>query len=597
MKPTLIFDTEVYRNYFLLAFLNAATGEVTTFEMYDGCVPNLDGIRKVFQQHRVVSFNGRHYDLPIITDLLHGADCARLKRVSDRIIVNNEKYWNIGIEPIECDHIDLIDVAPGVAGLKIYGGRLHCQKMQDLPIEPDAEISEDDRVLLKTYCVNDLQTTLELFNFLSPQIELREKMSKTYGIDLRSKSDAQIAEAVIGSQVSSVLKKKVYRPDFNPSLRFHYEVPDFISFESDVLQNVLAMVKRSVFTVSATGSVEMPDDMAGAKIVIGGSIYRMGIGGLHSSETCAAHIAGSEFILVDRDVVSYYPAIILKLGLFPKHIGSVFTGVYKRIVEKRLRAKSAGDKVTADALKITINGSFGKFGSMWSRLYSPNLLIQTTITGQLSLLMLIERLERKDIPVVSANTDGIVIKCPVDRQALMLETILWWEGVTGFETEETRYAAVFSRDVNNYIAVKTDFGVKLKGAFAIGGLMKNPTNEVCINAVVKLLTEFVPVERTIRECRDIRKFITIRQVKGGAVKDDVYLGKAVRWYYATGVEGCITYKSNGYTVARSEGAKPLMELPDTFPDDVDYDWYVREANGLLKDIGADKVLAEMEELV
>jgi hypothetical protein len=31
---------------------------------------------------------------------------------------------------------------------------------------------------------------------------------------------------------------------------------------------------------------------------------------------------------------------------------------------------------------------------------------------------------------------------------------------------------------------------------------------------------------------------------------------------------------------------PLQELPDDFPADVDYDWYIRETEEILKDIGA-----------
>jgi DNA polymerase elongation subunit (family B) len=312
----------------------------------------------------------------------------------------------------------------------------------------------------------------------------------------------------------------------------------------------------------------------------------MGIGGLHSSEQSSAHLADDDHILVDRDVASYYPAIILRTDLAPKHMGKSFTTVYREIVQRRLDAKHAGDKVTADALKITINGSFGKFGSKWSKLYSPDLLIQTTITGQLCLLMLIEALESEGIPVVSANTDGIVIKCPVSKVAMM-EFIVWeWEQATRFDTEATYYRALYSRDVNNYIAIKPDGGFKLKGAYAPAGLQKNPTNEICTGAVVKFLIDGTPVEDTIRACQDIRKFVTIRQVKGGALKGDQFLGKAVRWYYAAGVTGTINYKINGYTVARSEGARPLMELPAQFPDDVDFDWYIREAHSILDDIGA-----------
>jgi len=255
-------------------------------------------------------------------------------------------------------------------------------------------------------------------------------------------------------------------------------------------------------------------------------------------------------------------------------------------------------KSNMEGRKIQINGSFGKLGSKWSKLYSPHLLIQTTLTGQLSLLMLIERLETEGFNVLSANTDGVTIRCARSRRALMEELIAGWESATKFETEETPYRAVHSRDVNNYIAIKEDGGVKLKGAYAPAGLMKNPTNEVCVQAVIAFLRDRVPVAETIRNCTDIRKFVTIRQVKGGAVdQQGGYLGKAVRWYYARGVEGPIQYKVNGYTVARSEGAKACMELPDAFPDDVDFDWYIAESLSILADVGIDPVAYDVKDLV
>lgn len=256
----------------------------------------------------------------------------------------------------------------------------------------------------------------------------------------------------------------------------------------------------------------------------------------------------------------------------------------KREIEQCKRELMAA-QVETDGKKIQINGSFGKFGSPYSTLYSPTLLIQTTVTGQLSLLMLIEMLESEGIPVVSANTDGIVIKCPRDKVAMMNLVVMEWEAATGFETEATEYLALYSRDVNNYVAIKAD-GVKVKGVYAPAGLQKNPTNEIVTTAVIDYLQKGVPVEHTIQSCRDITRFATIRTVKGGAVKGEQYLGKAVRWYYAQGETGAIHYKLNGYTVARSEGARPMMDLPEAFPDDVNLDWYIREARDMLKDIGA-----------
>jgi len=597
-KQTLILDTEVYIDYFLLSFLNAETGNVREFEMFPGQPFDTETVKRIMSRYRVVTFNGNGFDIPIISEAVRGSGTAVLKKVANDIIVRGKRSWEIGIEPMKCDHIDLIEVAPGIASLKIYGGRLHCDKMQDLPIDPDAHISPAERVQLKTYCVNDLRTTKALYDKLKPQIELRERMSSEYGVDLRSKSDAQIAEAVIGKQVAKAMGvDRLYRPELEPDAEFRYTPPTFIQFASEPLQEVLRNVCDTTFVVPESGKVDMPKSLSNAKIQIGEGVYRMGIGGLHSSEKSVAYVADDDYLLIDRDVASYYPAIILNTNLAPDHMGKAFSDVYEQIVKRRLTAKRAKDVVTADSLKITINGSFGKFGSKWSKLYSPNLMIQTTVTGQLALLMLIESIEAMGIQVVSANTDGIVIRCPTCRYGDLLVTIREWEVATSFETEETRYKAIYSRDVNNYIAVKAD-GVKLKGAYATGGLMKNPTNEICSMAVVKMLTDFTAVEDTIRACTDIRRFVTIRQVKGGAVdQNGDYLGKAVRWYYATGVEGPLTYQSNGYTVARSEGAKALMDLPDEFPTDVDYDWYIREANSILVDIGADKVLSSLMELV
>ena len=384
---------------------------------------------------------------------------------------------------------------------------------------------------------------------------------------------------------------KLRRAELPPDTRLTYTPPAWIEFASRPLREIFDIVREADYRIDSWGSPMMPETMLDATVTIGAGVYRLGIGGLHSSETRAVHIADEHHILVDRDVASYYPNIILRCGLAPANMGAHFLAVYRGIVERRLAAKRAGDKVTADALKICVNGSFGKLGSKWSVLYAPALFLQVTLTGQLALLMLIERLEVHGIPVVSANTDGVVIKCPIEKVAEMDAIVDWWEHVTEFETEATAYRAIYSRDVNNYIALKTAGGVKTKGAYASTSLSKSPANEICTEAVVAFLETGTPIEQTIRACSDIRKFITLRQVKGGAVWKDQYLGRVVRWYYARGETATIQYTSNGNTVARSQGSRPCMVLPETFPTDVDLDWYIREAADMLGDLGVKGVFA------
>jgi len=585
-------DLEVYKNYFLAMTKGMASGKVQHWEQYPGVELDRASLAKALTAGEVVTFNGSRYDLPILQIALSGADCATIKAASDDIIVNEMAPWKLSdkypMAPLNINHIDISEPTPGVmVSLKTYAGRIHAPKMQDLPIEPDAAITPKQRELLRQYCSNDLDVTERLYRTIEDRIELRRQMSDEYGIDLRSKSDAQIAEAVIKHEVQKITGREVSKPKIAPGTVYRYKSPGFIKFETPELQVVHAKVKGADYIVAENGSIDIPPELATLKIAIGGSVYQMGIGGLHSTEKSVAHVADADTLLIDRDVASYYPSVILRCKLYPKHMGPAFLDVYGSIVRRRLHAKRSGDKVVNESLKIVLNGSFGKFGSKYSILYSPDLLIQTTLTGQLALLQLIEQLELNGISIVSANTDGIVIKCPKAKVATMDSILAVWEWFSCFETEAANYSALYSKDVNNYIAVKPDGKVKAKGLYATSGLMKNPTGAIAVEAVIEYLTKGTALATTIRNCDDVRKFITIRSVKGGGVQGDTYLGKTVRWYYSSACRGqTINYKSNGNRVAKSEGARPLMELPSWLPADIDYAVYEAEASAILKVIGA-----------
>ena len=257
-------------------------------------------------------------------------------------------------------------------------------------------------------------------------------------------------------------------------------------------------------------------------------------------------------------------------------------------IERRIKeidAELAYHKTRDGTLKICLNGTFGKTSSQYSVLYNPKMMLHTTLTGQLAVLMLIELFERGGIHVISANTDGIVVKYHEDKEPLRKRIVEVWEKVANLSTDETDYASIHSRDVNSYYAIKLDGEIKRKGAFASLTLAKSPNAEVCADAVAEYLTKGTPVAEHIRNCADITKFLVLRRVTGGAEKDGVEIGKVIRWYYSSEVVGTIKYIENGKIVGKSAGARPCMELPETLPSDIDYDWYVAEAESILCDIG------------
>lgn len=584
----IILDCETYKNYFLVSMLDTTTDKTIDFELYDNHPIDSKKLAAILRQHTTLGFNSSNYDLPVIVAALRGDTNAQIKQLSDDII-NAAQLWQVLKKhkitiPSSFDHIDIMPIPIGQASLKIYGGRLHAPKLQDLPIEPNALINASQRAVLREYCHNDLHTTRILYDVIRPQIELREQMGKQYGgIDLRSKSDAQIAESVIKHELEA---KNIdcTRPTVKISTTYKYKKPSHITFANQVFNDLVMMIESVQFTLNDNGQISLPPELLN-KISFNGAEYQLGIGGIHSRESSQTIIAKDDELLFDVDVASYYPYLIIDGKYYPKHLTPEFLTVYESIVNRRIEAKRKKDTVTADSLKITVNGSFGKFGSKYSFLYSPDLLINTTITGQLTLLMLIEMVTKAGASVKSANTDGIVILCKKHDIERIKDAVREFELITIFTMEYTEYCALYSINVNNYLAIKPDGKTKGKGQFAIGGLAKNPTNNISVKAAIAYLTNKTPVHQTILQCQDVRDFVTLRTVKGGAMKDGIFIGKAIRWYHSTSTMSAIHYKTNNNKVPKSDGAKPIMNYPDSLPIDIDYQFYIQEAKNIIKSTG------------
>lgn len=340
----LILDVECYRDYFLIAFLNSENHKVATFEMFAGKPLNVSRVAHFMNNHTTMSFNGNGYDLFMIEAALQNRSCGELKNLSDEIIKSNLPSWKIAREfdvspPQRWDHIDIMGVIPGQAGLKVYAGRIGYKKLQELPIEPDASISPEQRELLKEYCTNDVRVTEALYRKVEKQIALRVDMGKKYDVDLRSKSDAQIAEAVLKHEIEKVSGKTLQPPRVKDGATYRYLDPKIINFKGYELRKVFNSLTKHDFELAPNGSIKMPDWLKETKITIGDTQYQMGIGGLHSCEKGQSVIAGDDHILADFDVASYYPSIILQQRIAPDSMGDSFIQVYRSIVDGRIKAK------------------------------------------------------------------------------------------------------------------------------------------------------------------------------------------------------------------------------------------------------------------
>lgn len=290
-------------------------------------------------------------------------------------------------------------------------------------------------------------------------------------------------------------------------------------------------------------------------------------------------------------------------------------------------------KSVVNAKKLQCNGTFGKLGSPYSSIYSPDLMLGVTLSGQLHLLSLIYDMEfHPSIKVLSANTDGIMVQYPAKYRNRLLAKIADNAERTGFEYEETPYRVVALANVNNYIAVTTSGKVKRKGLYAEPSLMKNPTASVCSHMAADFLKDGISPAEALHKYTDVRDFVSIRVVKGGGIQYDKIVevddwecvkdvgtkdnewhrpcwpegkvvkrksrpkpvevgvggtpfGRTARWYMAAGEHPPINYQISGNRVPKTEGAKVCMILPDGLPADLDRMWYIKEAESMLEDMG------------
>jgi hypothetical protein len=588
---TWVFDTETLPNRTLFCAKNIETGDWFDLWRHDDDAPAR--LTRFVQQSdsTFIGFNSKSFDNAVVAAFCLGRSEIEIKRIADDIITNRLAPWNAmrkhNLRDVILDDIDLIEVAPSFVGLKAYGARMHMPKLQDMPIAHDEMITPDQEPMLLEYCHNDVDTTAELLNQLEGELMLRVEMSRRYGADMRSKSDSQMAEQ---AYITS-MKLKRQENDIPKTVR--YTPPAFLKFMDAELQGLLDRVSEHVFNMNpSTGHVQLPDFLGLKTIRFGSGEYQLGVGGIHSvHDRQVCYVAGEDYIC-DIDAASFYPSIILECGFVPVALGKRFVEEYRKIYERRLEAKRNGDKITDATLKISLNGTFGKLASRYSVLYSPDLMLAVTLTGQFTLLMLIEWLERAGALTLSANTDGIAIKFTKEQKELVEKVVDKFSEVSGFSFEYTAYRALAMKDVNNYIAVKPDRKLKVKGIYAPLSLKKNPTAQVSSDAVGAWLAEGTPFEDSIRSA-PFTHFISARNVTGGGQQNGVYLGKVVRWYQSTDASNePIKYATNGNKVPKTEGAKACMTLLDkvTHPADLDYEWYNKEAIKIAIAVGCSQYL-------
>ena len=461
------------------------------------------------------------------------------------------------------------------------------------------------------YNLNDVYIVCEMARMKPDEIKLRYAITNAFGINVLSSARANIADKLtvkFYSDMSGLHKDKFIKERTERNrLSFNKIIFPHIQFKTKQLQDLLEEMKKvSIYHTSK--------DAFSKEVEFYGTTYTLATGGIHSVDPPRICKSDDKYIYLHHDYTSYYPSIMISYNIAPKHLHQkTFTKMMSFLKDTRVKCKHGGNvnvienvpnKVAAEALKIVINSIYGKLGSELFFLYDRFAQMQVTINGQLMTMTLIEELELNGIHVISANTDGIVIKLPRDKFDVYKEITDRWNETNKMGADYEEYEEIVSRDVNNYFDVQVDGTVEFKGALDpkqyLKELKKGYDMPIVSLAVYNFFRYNKPVMETLQEHKDILDFCKTQNVgkqfevvydivESGEVKT-IHSQRHVRFYVAT--DGVVIRKQNVNDIAvesRLAGGLPVQILNtlDDVPIEnrhINYKYYYDECYKLINPI-------------
>lgn len=538
-KIIYVYDIEVFQNIFHCSVKNTETNDIYKFEISER-KNQLRELVKFFKQvdkyitwgdyyttninipANVIfcGYNNLHYDNPIINYIIEYEDklmqyniptiCSSIFNLSKTITTSSEdnidawKHWKYQIWFDTFDILTMLYSNKLRVGLKEIQVTMQYPNVQEFVCDWTKPLPLEDFDSMIDYNINDIESTSELLNRCKKDVDLRIAIEDEYGVRVLSKDGVNIGMKIL---TQKYLEKTGLTWQDIKDLRSPMSVIPlkdvilpFIKYDSPILQRVLDDMKNQIVSPGRKGYEN--------KFVFNNLRYSIGVGGIHSVNSPEIIIPRDDEMLIDIDVASLYPSMLIEYEFYPKHLGKEFLEVYKQIKDERIEAKHNGDKVKNETLKLALNGLSGNLQNEHNFCYSPFAVMQIRINGQLLLLMLAEKLTQIGCRIVQANTDGLFVLLKKDAYSKVNSICREWEQLTKLTLEEDRFKAMYQYAINDYFAITEDNKVKEKGMFITAvKLGKGLTPKIIPKAVISFFKDGIPVEDTIKNCTDIRDFL------------------------------------------------------------------------------------------
>ena len=521
-KTCIVFDIEVLKNVFTCTCKNTDTKQIIVFEISPRRVDIQELVTFFYEDYYFVGYNNIHYDNPILNYIImlykeHYFDrystrelTESMFRMSQLVIDKNSDFdlWKEYKYARNFLSIDLLTMLYSKAlrvSLKEMQVTMQYKNVEEFVVDWHQDLPEKDIDRLISYNINDVESTEELLYRCKDLLELRIETEKDFGLPCLSLDRVNLGDRLLQLKVmeKTGLNKKQLENMKSPANYVDLEKVIFpwIKFESPILQKKLTDMKNQ-HNVSPGRKGYINTFMFGEMKVT------IGVGGIHGDNGTCIIKPNEDELLLDSDVNSLYPSLMRMYHLYPPKLKDVLGQIFPQIIDDRLEFKRTGQKNKNETYKYMLNGVSGKMQDETSWLFSPFTVMQVRINGQLLLLMLAERLLKLGCKLYQINTDGILYKLKKSKYEELQQVLKEWEKLTMLTLETEEFTQFYQLAINDYFGVEPNNKIKKKGFFLTDiELGKGLTPKIIPEAIINYFVHNIPVEDTIKSCKDICKFL------------------------------------------------------------------------------------------